>query len=429
MQITPDFQTAFDYMESPDHQVIFVTGEAGTGKSTLFRFYLQKTSKKYIRLAPTGLAAVNINGETIHNFFNLPLGIIQPFSKQWDNLSLSPNKVDLIRHIDGLIIDEISMVRSDVIDAIDFLLKKATKSKLPFGGKKLIMFGDLYQLEPIINKEASYFFKEIYDTHFFFGAESLRNTTLYTVNLNTVFRHTDPDFITHLNNIRNNAITKDTLDYFNSRYKPDGFDYDKAITLCTTNKSVSDVNTIKLAKLNEFEKTFEAIVHGLYDKNQYPAPELLKLKVGAQVMLLRNNKEKGYYNGCIGIVNYIGDNFVTVFIYDLKITVRVERVEWENIHYGWDDSNKSITQEVVGTFTQFPLQLAWAVTIHKSQGLTLDKVVIDLGSGAFCHGQLYVALSRCRTLENMALLKHITHKDVIFDGSINKFLNSVEVVN
>lgn len=412
-----DLELAERYVVSTNVSV-FLTGKAGTGKTTFLHHIVSCAGKRSIVLAPTGVAAVNAGGVTIHSFFQLPLCPYLPDVKelvteyQMPNKfkSLSKEKIKIIRTLDLMIIDEISMVRADLLDAVDMTLRRYRRSSKPFGGVQLLLIGDVQQLPPVVRDEEKPYIEQVYTSPFFFNSKALKQTHLVTIELTHIFRQQDSTFVTLLNNIRENRFDAATLNALNARYVP-GFDppdNEGYIRLTTHNYQANEENRRKLKLLNGTPVELDAVVEGNFPETSFPTESHLVLKKGAQVMFVKNDSSGGaYYNGKIAIVEGYDDEegIAVVDAEGNHIVVKHER--WENIKYEIDPIDNQIKQKVEGTFIQFPLRLAWAVTIHKSQGLTFDKVVVDAAS-AFTYGQVYVALSRCRTLEGLVLATPIS---------------------
>lgn len=433
---TPQLKLAQEFIKFTGAN-IFLTGKAGTGKTTFLHKIKNNSHKRLIITAPTGVAAINAGGVTIHSFFQLPFGpqIIQKVDaggtsdKQIDMNKFNRDKLNIIRSLDLLVIDEISMVRADLLDAVDRVLRRYKNRYKPFGGVQLLMIGDLQQLAPIVKDEDWEILKHYYDTPFFFSSQALKKTQFVCIELQHIFRQSDAKFINLLNKVRENRLDKDSLAMLNERFNPD-FDIDKEkgyITLTTHNKQAEKINFIQMSKINEPSNIFSAEISGLFPEYSFPNESELVLKPGAQVMFVKNDtsKEKRYYNGKIGKITSIDDGFVYVICEGDDEEIVVEPVEWHNYSYTIDEKTEEIIENLLGTYKQIPLKPAWAITIHKSQGLTFEKAVIDANL-AFAHGQVYVALSRCRNLEGMVLSSKIDPKCLRTDNSVLDFLNELE---
>jgi hypothetical protein len=435
-----NLQLANDFVRFTNRN-IFLTGKAGTGKTTFLRELKKTSPKRMIVLTPTGVAAINAGGVTIHSFFQLPLHPYIPSiylsgtpgstseQKEMSGYKMSREKINIIRSLDLLVIDEISMVRADILDAIDASLRRYKNHYLPFGGVQLLMIGDLQQLAPVVKDEDSMILKQYYKIFYFFGSRALNSTDYVTIELSHIYRQTDQVFINLLNKVRDSRIDNEVLIELNKRYIPD-FDTDAHggyITLTTHNFQSQAINDSKLQRLPGKIHSFKASVKDDFPEMAYPNVEELLLKKGAQVMFVKNDisKDKLYFNGKIGKVESFEDEVILVKCPEDDFTIRVEPVEWQNVKYTLDEETKDISESVIGTFTQYPLRLAWAITIHKSQGLTFDRVVID-ASSAFAHGQVYVALSRCRTLEGLILNSRIGQQSIIDDPLISGFVQEKE---
>jgi len=433
-----DLQLAFDFVKYTNRN-IFLTGKAGTGKTTFLRDLKKASPKRMVVVAPTGVAAINAGGVTIHSFFQLPFHPYIPSfylpennhrktadQNENEGYKMSREKVNIIRSLDLLIIDEISMVRADTLDAIDSALRRYRIRHLPFGGVQLLMIGDLQQLAPVVKDDDRELIGKYYDTPFFFGSRALCSTDYVTIELKHIYRQNDQAFINLLNKIRDNRVDTEVLNELNKRYIPD-FDPDTDggyITLTTHNNQAQSINDSKLAKLPGKIHSFTAVIKDEFPEFSYPNTSELVLKEGAQVMFVKNDlsRDKLFFNGKIGKVESFDDNIIVVKCPDDDFRIRVEMAEWQNMKYTLDEETKEISETIIGTFTQYPLKLAWAITIHKSQGLTFDRAVID-AYAAFAHGQVYVALSRCRTLDGLVLSSRINQKSIIDNPAISAFVN------
>lgn len=421
----------FDLIEYTSRSV-FLTGKAGTGKTTFLNEFVKKTKKKHIVVAPTGIAAINAGGVTIHSMFGLPLRTFLPTTDRIDS-SLANNildlqqhfkyrkdKLKLLREVEVLIIDEVSMLRADVLDMMDFSLRFIRRNNQRFGGVQMLFIGDLYQLPPVVRDE--HVLKMFYNSPFFFDSLAIKDIPLLTIELTKVYRQTDQEFLEILNAIRDGDVANIDFNHLNERYDPD-FEAGEEpyVYLCSHNKMADDINQEKLKDIKVSPKSYEAKLFGEFKENQFPNEQFLELKVGAQVMFIRNDitGEKKYFNGKLGEISSLDENEVKVILDGSEREITVKREVWEQKKYSLD-TDKNIKEEVLGSFEQFPIKLAWAVTIHKSQGLTFDKVIIDAGK-SFTAGQVYVALSRCRTLEGIVLKSKITPEVIFKDNRILKF--------
>ncbi len=424
----PQLELAREFVRATDHSV-FLTGKAGTGKTTFLHALKADCPKRMIVTAPTGVAAINAGGVTLHSFFQLPFGPFVPggdSERQTAAQRLTRQKRDIIRSLDLLVIDEISMVRGDLLDAVDFVLRRERRSDLPFGGVQLLMIGDLHQLPPVVRDDDWAILKDFYDSGYFFSSRALQATALVPIDLKHIYRQSDADFIELLNRVRNNRLDEATLERLNSRHRP-GFRPDGAngwITLTTHNRSADQINEARLRALGGKPRTFTARIEGDYPEHSWPTAQTLTLKPGAQVMFVRNDgaADRRWFNGKIGTVTKLTHECILVRCPNEEAHLEVEPVNWENVQYRLDDETKEITAEVIGTFTQYPLRLAWAITIHKSQGLTFERAVIDAGA-AFSHGQVYVALSRCKTFEGLVLSSPIPPRAVMTDRAVAHYVD------
>ena len=438
----PELQLAFDFVQMTNVN-IFLTGKAGTGKTTFLRNLKTLSPKRMIVVAPTGVAAINAGGVTVHSFFQMHFGPHIPENHllsgpgSTDNPAtaadrarkFSRDKISIMRGLDLLVIDEISMVRADLLDAVDEVLRRFKDRNKPFGGVQLLMIGDLQQLAPVVKNDEWEILKQYYDTLFFFGSRALEKTRFLSIELKHIYRQKDETFIKLLNKVRDNKIDKEALDELNKRYIA-GFshaDDEGYITLTTHNYQSQSINEAKLNKLNKKAHTFTAKVEGDFPEFSYPTDFKLVLKVGAQVMFVKNDisHDKLFYNGKIGVITAIEDDIIHVKCEGDYSIIPVEPAEWQNTKYTIDEQTKEIKENQVGVFTQYPLKLAWAITIHKSQGLTFEKAIID-ANAAFAHGQVYVALSRCKTFEGLILSSPIAHNSIKSDLSITGFSQEVE---
>ena len=412
--ICGEFKEPLELIEYSDKH-LFITGKAGSGKSTLLRYFKDITKKNVITLAPTGIAAINVEGQTIHSFFSFPLGFLQ--KEQVKKLYRAKKKI--IQNLDLLLIDEASMVRADMLDAIDYSLRlNRKKMDIPFGGVRLILFGDVFQLPPVVERSIEPLIKQHYSHSYFFNAKVIDQIKLHRIALNRIYRQTDKDFIDLLGRIRLNKCYPEDISMLNGRVDANNIK-DGCITLTTTNKDAERINNSFLEKVGSKQYYYAAAITDKYKSSMYPTEALLSLKKGARVILLNNDKEKRWVNGTLAEIAGLTDNSVKIRI-ENEIYI-VERFTWEKIRYTVDDLTQEIKQEVDGSFKQYPLKLAWAITIHKSQGQTFEKVIIDIGHGAFSPGQLYVALSRCQSLEGITLDKPLSLDDIIIDENVFSF--------
>jgi ATP-dependent exoDNAse (exonuclease V) alpha subunit len=425
LELTPQFKRTLKLLEETD-QSLFITGRAGTGKSTLLDYFRQTTPKKVVVLAPTGVAALNVRGQTIHSFFSFRPDITPEKVKKLPAL-----KQKLIKSLDALIIDEISMVRADLLDCVDLALRlNRGFEDLPFGGLQMILIGDLYQLPPVVTPREQAVFSGHYESPYFFSASVFRdnNFRLEYIELDKVFRQKDQTFLELLNAIRNRSINEEQLARLNSRCLPDFKPKEDEfyITLTSTNEAADAINQEKLDRLPGESRSYQGEMEGEFDQAHLPTSQLLTLKEGAQVMLLTNDPYGRWVNGSIGRIEEIirpeeGAEVIMVRLSSGEL-VDILPHQWEIFHFEFDQKKNKITSRVVGTFIQYPLRLSWAVTIHKSQGKTFDRVMVDIGRGAFAHGQVYVALSRCTSFEGLVLKKPIKKGHILMDYRVVRFL-------
>lgn len=414
------------------HRSLFLTGKAGTGKSTFLHYIAQTTKKKYVILAPTGIAAINVGGATLHSFFKLPFHPLLPNDRRYstqqlrNTLKYNSEKIKLIRELELIIIDEISMVRADIIDFIDKILRVYSHNmRIPFGGKQLLLVGDVYQLEPVLKEEDWQLLQPYYPSKFFFDAHVFRTFQLVCIELQKVYRQRDDKFINILDHIRTSTVTNTDLSLLNQQvgqHQPMDA-HQLSITLSTRRDTVDYINSLHLSKLPGDATILHGSIDGEYPENNLPTPIELEVKTGAQILFIKNDREKRWVNGTLGTIIGIGDEE------DGKIYVRTEQGEdvdveqevWNNVRYTYNQKEQKVEEEILGSFQQFPLRLAWAITIHKSQGLTFNQVKIDLSGGVFAGGQTYVALSRCRSLKGIALQEPIKREDIYVNQEVVKF--------
>lgn len=406
---------------------LFLTGKAGTGKTTFLREVVRYTKKKCIVLAPTGIAAVNAGAMTIHSFFQFGLGpFVQGVIEPKSDFRINKSKLELIRHLQLLIIDEVSMVRADLMDHIDVELRRIRRNSKPFGGVQLLMIGDLQQLPPIAHGGEDELLRQYYKTLYFFSSAALKSMKYSCIELKNVYRQTDRHFIDILNHARNCTLTSQDISDLNARYIP-GFSpkpEDGYIRLMTHNRQVDYVNAAEMEKLDSKPYTFEAAVTGTFPEESYPTANSLTLKKGAQVMFIKNDPERRFINGTLGEVKSIDKNSIAVSLAESGTVIDVEPMEWQNIRYQFDEESKEISSKQIGRFKQYPLKAAWAITVHKSQGLTFDKAIIDVHA-AFSPGQAYVALSRCRTLDGLVLSSPVSASVFMRDNAVDAYMNYI----
>ena len=422
-----EMNLAWQFVEGTDVSV-FLTGKAGTGKTTFLRRVRELSPKRMVVVAPTGVAAINARGVTIHSFFQLPIGIHLPgveHQEQGSHFRMSQEKKNIIRTLELLIIDEISMVRADLLDAVDSVLRKYRDKYRPFGGVQLLLIGDLQQLAPVASDKEWELLKNHYETPYFFSSKALKQIQYVAIELQHIYRQSDEHFIRLLGNIREGRLDAATVQELNQRYIPN-FNPpsdEEYIRLTTHNYMAQRYNDSKLAALSSESVVYQAVVDGEFPETSYPADASLTLKAGSQVMFIKNDPstDHAYFNGKIGRVVRLTSYNVTVFCQDDGKTIEVGMGAWENTKYEINEETKEITEKVVGTFQQIPLRLAWAITVHKSQGLTFDHAVLDIND-SFAHGQVYVALSRCRSLEGMVLSRPLDIQSLLIDEKVNSYI-------
>lgn len=423
-------------------QSVFLTGKAGTGKTTLLREIVRTTHKQTVIVAPTGIAALNAGGVTIHSFFQLPFGAFIPeFSGAVANdfikieskstllhhFNMNAARRSIFRNLELLIIDEVSMLRADLLDAMDWTLRNVRKNNAPYGGVQVLFIGDLLQLPPVVKPGEWEYLNRYYKSMYFFHAKVVQEQPLYYLELDKVYRQEDERFVGILNHLRNNAVTDADLEELNKFVRPDFRPEEKEgyITLTTHNREADTINERALGALSGKIHAFEAEVTGNFPESLYPVEQTFRLKIGAQVMFIKNDPspEKLYYNGKMGRVTALGRDEITVYFPEEKRSIEVERYEWENIQYSFNDTTGEMEETTLGTFVHYPLKLAWAITVHKSQGLTFDRAVLDI-SNVFAPGQAYVALSRLRSLEGLVLLKPLRKNGLSTDPQVREYANS-----
>jgi ATP-dependent exoDNAse (exonuclease V) alpha subunit len=427
---SPGEQDAVLHWLEQDHGLTFLTGRAGTGKSTLLRRFAETTAKEHVLLAPTGIAAIHIGGSTIHSFFKLPSRFIGPEDEKIKRFGSQTQTARIIRQMETLLIDEVSMVRADLLDAIDRSLRLNTGSEAPFGGKQVVLVGDMLQLPPVVTQNERPLVQRFYDSPYFFSSRVMQEIHWTGMELSTIHRQSDPDFIALLDAFRTGELGPEHLERINERYlseeqksaapREEGF----RVNLCPTNSLASVINQTELSALSAYPRTYPATVQGEFPEKIFPTLGELTLKPGAQVIFIRNDPYRRWVNGSMGRVVETEPKRVHVQT-ENGLVHEVEPVSWDHLRYEFNHQSESIRQKKLGSFTQFPLKLAWAITIHKSQGLTFERIRLHLGKGIFAPGQLYVALSRCRSLEGIELSRSIDWKDLRTDPQVTEFLERV----
>lgn len=431
LQTNPQLELAFEYVRNTDKS-LFLTGKAGSGKTTFLHQIKAEGRKRLAVVAPTGVAAINAGGMTIHSLFQLPFGIHLPGIERSENSQqrrFSRQKMRLIRSLDLLVIDEISMVRADLLDAVDDVLRRFRDPRRPFGGVQLLMIGDLHQLPPVVKQEDWDVLTRFYDTPYFFGSRALQQTEYISIELKHIYRQSDPEFIALLNKVRDNCLDEESLRKLNSRFVPNFRppSKDAYITLTATNAAAHEINAGSLNQLSTPRRVFQAHVAGEFPASSYPTDQVLEFKTGAQVMFIKNDlqPERRYFNGKIGRITHIDEDLIYVRCPGDPYDIAVAPAEWQNVKYSLNEETKQIDEQILGTFTQYPLKLAWAITIHKSQGLTFERAIVD-AQAAFAYGQVYVALSRCKSFEGIVLRSRINGSSVKTDPEVRRFGQDAE---
>ena len=413
--LTDEHKKCLAIMENTS-QNLFITGKAGTGKSTLIQYFRNQTKKKVVVLAPTGIAALNIRGQTIHSFFGFPPRMIEL-------KAIRRNSKRIYSDLDCLVIDEVSMVRADLLDGVDrFLRLNGRDKKLPFGGVQIIMAGDLHQLPPVITQEEMSIYSQLYDSCYFFSSNSFRLEDFSVIELKTIFRQKEIDFIEFLNQIRLGRISSETRDAINQRVATKN-PPESHVVLCTVNKTAEAINQRKLDEINNPLFVYKATIEGDFPtaSRYLPVDLELKLKKNARVLFVKNDPGKRWVNGTLGRIHQLKEDLIEVKIDETNIIVQVDINEWDNIEYVFNQKTGELQEKIIGRLKQYPLRLAWAITVHKSQGMSLDKVCLDFSRSPFAHGQTYVALSRCRSLNGLLLTRRIWPNDIIIDERIIDF--------
>lgn len=424
LETNPQLDLAYQYICNTNKH-LFLTGKAGSGKTTFLHKLRAARVKRMAIVAPTGVAAINAGGMTIHSLFQIAIGMHLPgVNRQQPHGRFRGEKIRMIRSLDLLVIDEVSMVRADLLDAIDEVLRRIRQSEKPFGGVQLLMIGDLHQLPPVVKPDEWNLLRKHYPTPYFFGSQALSKTDYVAIELKHIYRQADPEFIALLNQVRDNCLDDSALRKLNSRYKPDFQPTPEVpyITLTATNAAATEINSQSLMRLPGKKRTFTAQVTGDFPNSSFPTEENLELKVGAQVMFIRNDTSDArlFFNGKLGSVTRITDDNISIRCPNENQDIVLEPVTWENIKYTLNEQTKSIEEQIVGSFTQYPLRHAWAITIHKSQGLTFERCIID-AQAAFASGQVYVALSRCKSFEGIVLRSPIFSSSVKTDPVVQEF--------
>jgi len=427
IEINEEFRKVLILIEEGDLP-LFITGKAGTGKSTFLSYFKENTKKNIALLAPTGVAAVNIKGQTLHSFFGFQPGITIDLANEKARKKRKDGHADLYESLDAILIDEISMVRADLLDCVDIFLRTILKQRgLPFGGTRLIFCGDPFQLPPVVTPRDKDFLLNNYESPHFFDAKVFREIDLKFFELKKVYRQKDIPFLGILNSVRTNNVNEEELALLNTRVSGDHSSNNNHIYIAPTNKIADQINRKLLNNISGKEETFTCSIDGDFNDNYSPTSSQLSLKIGAQIMLMSNDYVGRWVNGTMGKILTLPNDSDSPIKVELENGVKTEVFTntWENFKYVYNKRTKKLMAETIGSFTQYPLKLAWAITIHKSQGKTFDKVVLDTGEGMFAPGQTYVALSRCKTLEGLILKKQIQKKDIMVDKRVLNFMNCI----
>lgn len=426
LDLNKQFIDAYNLLENSKSH-IFITGKAGTGKSTLLQYLREHTSKNIVVLAPTGVAAVNVKGQTIHSFFRFKVDITL---ERVQKIRLRKENREMYHNIDTIIIDEVSMLRADILDCVDeFLRIYGRKRKEAFGGIQMIFIGDLYQLPPVVTHHEEDIFRDVYDSPYFFSAKVFKGLQLDYIDLAKIYRQQDDEFVELLNAIRHKTATDKHMQRLNERCRPDFIPdrEDFYVYLTTTNAVADRINKEQLNRLRGNAYRFEGTVEGKFESKTLPTHEILDLKLGAQVMLLNNDPSERWVNGTVGKIINVHEDLTSTDIVEVELegghSVEVTPFKWEMFRFFFNEDTQMIESQSVGAFTQYPLKLSWAITIHKSQGKTFSKVIVDIGHGAFAHGQTYVALSRCTKLEGLVLKRPILKHHILLDPRIARFMD------
>lgn len=419
IKLSAEQEALFQIMEN-SNQHLFITGRAGAGKSVLLRHFRENTQKRVVVAAPTGIAALNVKGQTIHSLFKLPPQLFRKGS-----LSHNTRLYSLLKRIECVVIDEISMVRADLLDAIDERLRKANENDAPFGGVQIIMFGDVYQLPPVVEENLAPYFEAVHGGHFFFNALVWKEAEFKIFELTQVFRQKDPVFKDILNAVRDGTVVDSQIDRLNVRHGVPS-SADGVVTLAPTNSLVTNINQQRLDQLPGQTRQYKATITGEMKRSVFPTEEILQLKVGAQIVMLKNDKDKRWVNGTVAKVDALHDDYIDVRINETVYTI--EQETWEEIVYTYDEQTHKVEAKTTSSFTQYPVRLAWALTIHKSQGQTYEQVCLDLTTKTFAAGQMYVALSRCTSLDGLYLKMPVKRKDIITDAKVSQFMSRRETI-